>query len=60
MVYIACKYSSVHSVQEVLRRWCDELKLSLVLTTGGTGFSARDVTPEVGLMQAHKSCKSVY
>ena len=30
----------------MLRRWSDQLKLQLVLTTGGTGFAARDVTPE--------------
>ena len=33
-------------MQEVLREWADELGLSLILTTGGTGFSPRDVTPE--------------
>ena len=32
--------------QAVLREWSDVVKLSLVLTTGGTGFAARDVTPE--------------
>ena len=34
------------SIREKLIAWCDDLKLNLILTTGGTGFAPRDVTPE--------------
>lgn len=33
-------------IAERLRAWSDDLGLALILTTGGTGFALRDVTPE--------------
>jgi len=42
-----------------LRRWADEVKLDLVLTTGGTGLSPRDVTPEATLDVAERQVPGI-
>jgi molybdenum cofactor synthesis domain-containing protein len=34
------------AIEARLRHWCDEERCALVLTSGGTGLTADDVTPE--------------
>ncbi len=41
-------------VEERLRYLCDELGCDLLLTTGGTGFSSDDITPEATLAVAER------
>ncbi|HPF44360.1 MAG TPA: MogA/MoaB family molybdenum cofactor biosynthesis protein [Syntrophomonadaceae bacterium] len=46
-------------IQEKLIFLCDDLKLDLVLTSGGTGFSRRDVTPDATLAIVEKTTPGI-
>eukprot|EP00741_Cyanophora_paradoxa_P002487 tig00000076_g2411.t1 len=46
VVHTAVVPDDVQRIQEVLVAWSDVDKLDLILTTGGTGFTPRDQTPE--------------
>ena len=41
-------------IREKLIYACDQLKLDIVFTSGGTGFSSRDVTPEATMNVIHR------
>jgi molybdenum cofactor synthesis domain-containing protein len=42
-------------IKEKLLYYCDELKVNVVFTTGGTGFGPRDITPEATLQVIERS-----
>lgn len=45
-----------NEIEKVLKHFSDELKFHCVLTTGGTGFAPRDVTPEATRNVIHREC----
>lgn len=46
-------------IEQELIRLCDEVKVELILTTGGTGFSPRDCTPEATLAVADRNAPGI-
>lgn len=58
------RYTSVipdepEMIKRELIKCADELGVSLVLTTGGTGFSPRDVTPEATLAVVEREARGI-
>jgi molybdenum cofactor synthesis domain-containing protein len=53
------KYEVILDEKEViaatLAEWCDSGEIDVILTTGGTGFAVRDVTPEATQLVIDKS-----
>ncbi len=46
-------------IAAVLRSWCDEHHLNLILTTGGTGLAPRDVTPEATISVIQREAQGI-
>lgn len=49
VAYTAIVPDEAEQIKEELQKCADTLGIALVLTTGGTGFSPRDITPEATL-----------
>lgn len=48
----------VSRIAATLREWCNA-RLNLILTTGGTGFAPRDVTPEATLSVIERAAPGI-
>lgn len=46
-------------IKQEISHVCDELSLALLLTSGGTGFSERDVTPEATMDMIEKPAPGI-
>ena len=49
VTHVAILPDDITSIAEILTAWSDQERLSLIVTTGGTGLTPRDVTPQATL-----------
>ena len=59
VVYTSIIPDEQERIKAELVRCCDELGVRLVLTTGGTGFSPRDVTPEATMAVVQRATPGI-
>ena len=57
--YEVAEYRLLPDEQTVLKELSDEKEMDLILTTGGTGFSQRDCTPEATLNVATRNAPGI-
>ena len=57
--YTAIVPDDMDMIKAELIKCSDELHISLVLTTGGTGFSPRDITPEATLAVIERETRGI-
>ena len=59
VVHTAILPDEKEQIQNELIRCADELKIGLVMTTGGTGFAQRDITPEATLAVIERETRGI-
>ena len=59
VIYKSIVPDDIELIKNELIRCADEVKANLVLTTGGTGFSPRDVTPEATLAVVERETRGI-
>ena len=59
VVYTNIVPDEMELIKSELIKCADELKVNLVLTTGGTGFSPRDITPEATLAVVERETRGI-
>ena len=59
VIYTGIVPDEADIIRSELIKCADELKISLVITTGGTGFSPRDITPEATLSVIERETRGI-
>ena len=59
VVYTAIVPDEKEQIEAELIRCADEKRITLVITTGGTGFSRRDITPEATLAVIDRETRGI-
>ena len=59
VAYTSIIPDEMDQIQAELIKCADELQIGLVMTTGGTGFSPRDITPEATLAVVERETRGI-